>query len=248
MFGYAIGLDRKLGTSWLYGEIVPPFSSAFLPSHLFSTLQRVSLGQFRRVNVVVRLIRAFRCVFANIFSLRPGHWTKMAAVPPDSRFDHESALIGDDLYVFGGRTADADGSYFPRHEIWTCNVYDKKWICRVAEGDEIPPPCEGAQCVVIDGIIYSYGGKLNKWDDGFEEVFGLNPKNIKWIRVATPVDGKKPWKRYEACLWAIGGRFIMFGGGCLPIPPDRLQSGAEYAWKVNNELYEFVFKKNREKG
>ena len=89
--------------------------------------------------------------------------------------------------------------YFPREEIWTCNVHDKKWICRVAEGDEIPPPCEGAQCVVIDGIIYSYGGKLKKWGDGFEEVFGLNPNEMKWIRVATPVDGKKPWKRYEAC-------------------------------------------------
>ena len=170
-----------------------------------------------------------------------------SAALPDSRFDHESALNGDDLYVFGGKTAD-NGYFFPREEIWTCNVRDKKWICRVAEGDDISPPCNGAQSVVIDGIIYSYGGRLNNWGGDLEDVFGLNPQEMKWLRIATPPDEKKPWKRHEACLWAIGGRFIMFGGGCNRIPQDHRQLGAKSDWEVNDELYEFIFEKNREKG
>ena len=169
---------------------------------------------------------------------------------PEPRFSHESALIGDQLHLFGGRTAKRPNYYyyFPRNEIWTCNVQEeKKWIRRIAEGKNIPPPCYGAQCVVINGIMYSYGGE--KEDGGIlGVVFGLDPKKMKWIQVATPIHGKKPWQRYYCCLWAIGGRMIMFGGRSNSIPQDRLQLGAQFNGKVNNEIYEFVFEEGREKG
>ncbi|XP_065841809.1 uncharacterized protein [Oscarella lobularis] len=174
------------------------------------------------------------------------------AASPEPRIFHESALIGDDLYVFGGMNAKRS-LRFPRDEIWTCNVRDElKWIRHIAKGKDIPPPCEGAQCVVIDGIICSYGG-FNKESGGLlgeflGEVFGLDPKKMKWIKVATPIHGKKPWQRSDCCLWAIGGRLIMFGGWSRPIPQDRLQSGAQCNRSVNNEIYEFVFEEGREKG
>ena len=138
--------------------------------------------------------------------------------------------------------------YFPRNEIWTCNVREKmKWIRRYAKGKNIPPPCEGAQCVVINGIMYSYGGWTR--DRGLlGEVFGLDPKKMKWILVATPIRGKKPWQRSSCCLWAIGGRLIMFGGGSDHIPEDRLQSRAQCNGRVNDEIYEFVFEEERENG
>ena len=166
---------------------------------------------------------------------------------PKPRSNHESALIGEELHLFGGRKGFSH--YFPRNEIWTCNVQEeKKWIRRIAEGKNIPPPCYGAQCVVINGIMYSYGGR--KEDGGFlGEVFGLDPKKMKWIQAATPIHGKKPWPRYYCCLWAIGGRMIMFGGRSGVIPEDRLQSGgAQFERRVNNEIYEFVFEEGREKG
>ena len=179
------------------------------------------------------------------------------AESPKPRWDQESALIGDDLYLFGGRIENKSflswmtsrtSTYFPRNEIWTCNVREeKKWIRRIAEGINIPPPCYGAQCVVINGIMYSYGGE--KEDGGsLREVFGLDPKKMKWIQVATPKHGKKPWQRYYCCLWAIGGRIIMFGGICKDIRPLFLQSGAQSIGAVNNEIYEFVFEKEREEG
>ena len=170
------------------------------------------------------------------------------ATSPQPRSVHESALIGNELHLFGGKKGKYPFLYFPRNEIWTCNVQQKKkWIRRVARGKNIPPPCEGARCVVINGIMYSYGGL--KEDGGLlEEVFGLDPKKMKWIQVATPIHGKKPWQRYSCCLWAIGGRIIMFGGLSGDIPQDRLQSGAQCDGRANNEIYEFVFEEGREKG
>ncbi|XP_065841317.1 uncharacterized protein [Oscarella lobularis] len=165
---------------------------------------------------------------------------------PEPRTEHESALIGNELHLFGGRNA--KNHYFPRNEIWTCNVQEeKKWIRRFAEVKNIPPPCRGAQCVVINGIMYSYGGEK---EDAclLGEVFGLDPKKMKWIQVATLIHGKKPWERFFCCLWAIGGRMIMFGGFSGRIPRDRLQSGAQRHGIVNNEIYEFVFEEGREKG
>ena len=170
------------------------------------------------------------------------------AASPEPRLGHESALIGDELHLFGGTKGKHPFYYFPRNEIWTCNVQEeKKWIRRLAQGKNIPPPCEGARCVVINDIIFSYGG--GKEDGGLlGEVFGLDPKKMKWIRVATPILGKKPWQRSYCCFWAIGGRMIMFGGFSRDIPRDRLQSGAQCNGIGNNEIYEFVFEEGREKG
>ena len=171
------------------------------------------------------------------------------AASPQPRICHESALIGDDLYVFGGMNVERS-LCFGRDEIWTCNVRDElKWIRHIAKGKDIPPPCDGAQCVVIDGIIYSYGGKKEGfWGGLLGEVFGLDPKKMKWIQVATPIHGNKPWQRCYCCLWAIGGRMIMFGGLSGDIPQDRLQSGAQCNRRANNEIYEFVFEEGREEG
>ena len=164
---------------------------------------------------------------------------------PEPRWNHESAITGDELHLFGGTNDLID---FPRNEIWTYNVRKaKKWIRRVAKGKNIPPPCSGAQCVVINEIIYSYGG-AKKDGGGVDEVFGLNPKKMEWIQVATPTHKKKPWPRFYCCLWAIGGRMIMFGGAGEPIPQDRLQEGAKCYGLENNEIYEFLFEEGRESG
>ncbi|XP_065846082.1 actin-fragmin kinase-like isoform X2 [Oscarella lobularis] len=178
------------------------------------------------------------------------------AETPGPRTYPESALIGDELYLFGGMEAILPHAVicYPRNEIWTCNVREeKKWIRHFAEGS-IPPPCWGAQCVVINGIVYSYGGETED-GEGLEEVFALNPKKMKWIQVATPAHRKKPWHRSCCCLWAIGGRMIMFGGESDDDfrnddlnHRDYLQSGAQRKGYVNNEIYEFVFEEGREKG
>ena len=166
---------------------------------------------------------------------------------PEQRCDHESALIDDNLHLFGGRNG---RKYFPRNEIWTYNVREeKKWIRQFAEGKNVPPPCKGARCVAINGIMYSYGGEKED-EHCLGEVFALDPKKPKWIQVATPSHKDEPWQRAYCCLWAIGARMIMFAGcsGQEMIPQNRLQPGASCDYYVNNEIYEFEIEEGGEKG
>ncbi|XP_065840572.1 uncharacterized protein [Oscarella lobularis] len=169
-------------------------------------------------------------------------------IAPEKRRSHECALVDDHLHLFGG----FDGSkFFPRNEIFVMNVRraKKKWIRRLTRGQTIPPPCAGARCVVIDKMIYSYGG-ITEEDRFLGIVYRLDPKKMEWIEVATPIGGKKPHERSYCCLCAIGSRMIMFGGQSeKKIPRDQLQSGAtqdEYDW--SNDIYEFQLEEGNEKG
>ena len=169
-------------------------------------------------------------------------------IAPEKRFHNECALVDDHLHVFGG----FDGSkYFSRNEIFVMNVRraEKKWIRRLTRGRTIPPPCRGARCVVIDKMIYSYGGETEK-GLFLGIVYRLDPKKMEWIEVATPIGGKKPHERSLCCLFAIGSRMIMFGGESeKKIPRDQIQSEAtqdKYDW--SNDIYEFQLEKGNEKG
>ena len=172
------------------------------------------------------------------------------AISPEKRRSHECALIDDHLHLFGG----FDGSKrVPRNQIFVVNVRlaEKKWIRRLTRGQTIPPPCEGARCVVIDKMIYSYGG-ITEEGRYLGIVYRLDPKKMEWIKVGTPIGGKKPHERAYCCFCAIGSRMIMFGGECglKEIPPHRLQSGAtqegEHNW--SNDIYELQLEEGNEKG
>ena len=166
-------------------------------------------------------------------------------IQPEKRRSHECALVGDHLHLFGGRHR---SKYFPRNEIFVMNVRraEKKWIRRLTRGRTIPPPCAGARCVVIDNMIYSYGGRTEE-GRRLGIVYRLDPKIMEWIEVATPIEGKKPHERSLCCLCAIGSRMIMFGGiSEKKISRDHLQSGDEYNW--SNDIYEFRLEEGNEKG
>ena len=168
---------------------------------------------------------------------------------PEKRRSHECAFVDDHLHLFGGY----DGSkYLPRNEVFVMNIRraERKWIRRLTQGQTIPPPCIGARCVVIDKMIYSYGG-ISYRDLRLGIVYRLDPKKMEWIEVATPMGGKIPHERSSCCLCAIGSRMIMFGGdsGREEIPRDRLQSGAtqnKYNW--SNDVYEFRLEEGNEIG
>ena len=167
---------------------------------------------------------------------------------PKKRFRHECALVDGHLHLFGG----CHGSkYFLRNEIFVMNVRraEKKWIRRRTQGRTTPPPCQGARCVVINEMIYSYGGETHG-GRLLGIVYRLDPKTMEWIEVATPVGGKKPHERSYCCLCAIGSRMIMIGGYSeKKVPLEELQRGAtqdQYNW--SNDVYEFEFDEEIERG
>ena len=167
---------------------------------------------------------------------------------PEERIIHESALVDGCLYLFGGWN---ESKYFNRDAIWIVNVRvaasERKWLCHLARGPTIPPPCIGARCVVIDKMIYSYGGE-KKGGSYLGIVYRLDPMKMEWIEVATPVGGKKPAPRSFCCFCAIGSRMIMYGGKSNKISQDQLQSGATQKGFYNNEIYEFQFEEGNERG
>ena len=139
--------------------------------------------------------------------LRP--WRVSRPTSPEQRRSHESALVDDHLYFFGGWD---ESKLVPRHEILVKDVRnaEKRWDRRFTQGKP-PPPSVGARCVVIDKMIYSYGGRT---EGGFRLgiVYRLDPKKMEWIEVATPIAAKKPHERSECCLCAIGSRMIWWPG------------------------------------
>ena len=138
-----------------------------------------------------------------------------------------------------------------RDAIWIVNVRvaasERKWLCHLARGPTIPPPYFGARSVVIDKMIYSYGG-MKKDFSYLGIVYRLDPKKMEWIEVASPIGGKKPAPRSECCCCAIGSRMIMYGGKSKKISHDQLQSGATQTGFYNNEIYEFQFEEGNERG
>ena len=192
-----------------------------------------------------------RQIYGQILQKNDSPYDDSQTIAPEKRYSLECALVDDDLHVFGGR----DGSkYFPRNKIFVMNVRraEKKWIRRLTRGRMIPPPCRGARCVVINKMIYSYGGRTEE-GRSLGIVYRLDPKKMEWIEVTTPIyiiGGKKPHERSECCLCAIGSRMIMFGGWSEKnIPRHQLQSGAtqdKYKW--SNDIYEFRLEERNEKG
>ena len=160
--------------------------------------------------------------------------SKVTSTADDVEFeDHESALVNNHLYLFGGAT---DSKFFPRNIIWVMNLgveaSKRKWVHRLVRGQTIPPSCTGARCVVINEMIYSYGG-MAKDCEILKAVYCLDPKSMKWIEV--DIEGK-PAPRARCCLCVIGSRIIMFGGHD-PGDNRSLQSGANEVHGWNNEIY-----------
>eukprot|EP00118_Oscarella_pearsei_P014179 m.119921 g.119921 ORF g.119921 m.119921 type:complete len:540 (+) comp37712_c0_seq3:120-1739(+) len=125
---------------------------------------------------------------------------------PDQRIGHESARIGDFIHLFGGRNG---SKWFSRSQIHVWDIQRRRWYLRFADGADVPPPCSSASCAVIDGTIYSYGGKTRS-GDRLSRVYCLDPKYMNWELVDTSQGAQL--KRSKCCLCAVGSRVIMFGG------------------------------------
>ena len=213
-------------------------------SRTFRETHKEKMNHYCACALVVRVMASLR----QILRKNDSSDGESQTIAPKKRRSHECALVDDHLHLFGG----FDGSKcVPRNEIFMMNVRraEKKWIRRLTRGRTIPPPCTGARCVVIDKMIYSYGGRTLE-GRRLGIFYRLDPKKMEWIEVATPIGGKKPHERSSCCLCAIGSRMIVFGGMSeKKIPRDQLQSGAtQDKGKWSNDIYEFRLEEGNEKG
>eukprot|EP00118_Oscarella_pearsei_P007498 m.37094 g.37094 ORF g.37094 m.37094 type:complete len:730 (+) comp32320_c0_seq2:140-2329(+) len=135
----------------------------------------------------------------------------MSSFTPKERYGHESARNGDFFYVFGGLSAHEE--YFPRNEIHIWDIRNQTWDFRVARCQNIPPPCREARSVVVDKMIYSFGG-ISIDNKIIESVYCLDPEAMEWDFVDVSA-GANPQGREGCCFCAVGSRIIMFGGNYI---------------------------------
>ena len=139
---------------------------------------------------------------------------------PEANRGRESAVVDGHLYLFGGWIE----HNFSQTLRLQRNLDDERSRCAVdLQGDgsvvwpdrgrAIPPVCDGERCVVVDEMIYSYGGKKRDGDH-LGIVYRLDPKEIiraaieenrpapppPGPRTAACVPSHRDWSYLEECV------------------------------------------------
>ncbi|CAD7937823.1 unnamed protein product [Amoebophrya sp. A25] len=138
-------------------------------------------------------------------------------VPPQSgahsevyspRTGHVVVAWLDKFYVFGG--TDGQARQADVHEY---NVTMNEWKC-LRTGGRAPPARSGAQAVVMNGMVWIFGGYTKKDGDYFNDVnlfyLPVNDQSPRWDQV--DAIGEAPGKRTDHSVVLYGRSMFVFGG------------------------------------
>ncbi|KAK4353608.1 hypothetical protein RND71_025802 [Anisodus tanguticus] len=121
---------------------------------------------------------------------------------PCPRVGHTSSVIGDSMYVIGGR---ADPSNI-LNDVWVFNV-TKEWRLLECSGSPFLPRHRHA-AAAVGSRIYVFGGIHN--DIIFSSLYVFDTQNFEWTEVK--VQGDSPCARHSHSMTAYGTRLFLFGG------------------------------------
>jgi len=123
-------------------------------------------------------------------------WETLADKPTPVT-DIESALIGEEFYVPGGRTASGQ----PTNVLEVYNLRLNHWDSRVA----LPVALSGCALAALDGRLYLFGG----WDgkQAVDTVYSYDPESNTW-QTRSPLSAPRA---YMAAV-ALEGRIYLIGG------------------------------------
>ncbi|XP_059317523.1 tRNA wybutosine-synthesizing protein 2/3/4-like isoform X1 [Lycium ferocissimum] len=122
---------------------------------------------------------------------------------PCPRVGHTSSMIGDSMYVIGGR---ADPSNI-LNDVWVFNVTKKDWKLLECSGSPFPPRHRHA-AAAVGSRIYVFGGIHN--DIIYSLLYVFDTQNFQWSEVK--VQGDSPCARHSHSMTAYGSRLFVFGG------------------------------------
>ncbi|KAG8385740.1 hypothetical protein BUALT_Bualt03G0076600 [Buddleja alternifolia] len=126
-----------------------------------------------------------------------------AAGGPSPRLGHTSSLVGDFLYVIGGR---ADPLNI-LNEVWVFNKAKKEWKLVQCSGSFFPPRHRHA-AAVVSSKIYVFGGIH---DDAISSsLYVLDTDTSEWSNIE--IQGDHPGPRHSHSMEANGSKLYMFGG------------------------------------
>lgn len=122
---------------------------------------------------------------------------------PCPRVGHTSSMIGDSMYVIGGR---ADPSNI-LNDVWVFNVTKSDWRLLECSGTPFLPRHRHA-AAAVGSKIYVFGGIHS--DMIFSSLYVFNTQNIEWSEVQ--VQGDLPCARHSHSMAAYGTQIFVFGG------------------------------------
>ncbi|KAM3345443.1 tRNA wybutosine-synthesizing protein 2/3/4 [Capsicum galapagoense] len=122
---------------------------------------------------------------------------------PCPRVGHTSSVIGNSMYVIGGR---ADPSNI-LNDVWIFNVTKKDWRLLECSGSPFLPRHRHA-AAAVGSRIYVFGGIRN--DMIYSSLYALDTQNFEWSEVQ--VQGDSPCARHSHSMAAYGTQIFVFGG------------------------------------
>ncbi|XP_031253784.1 tRNA wybutosine-synthesizing protein 2/3/4 isoform X1 [Pistacia vera] len=122
---------------------------------------------------------------------------------PSPRLGHTSSLVGDRMFVIGGR----DHPLNILSDVWVFNINNNAWTLVECAGCVFPPRHRHA-AAVVGSKIYVFGGLNN--GTIFSSLHVLDSDNLQWEELL--VSGELPCARHSHAMVAYGSKLYMFGG------------------------------------
>ena len=188
----------------------------------------------------------------------------MSSACPSSRYGHVSAVINDEMLVWGGvAVRESTGkNYLCSPDLMECfNLLTSQWNERRATSNspsDLPHPCRNARIGVVQNRdIYQFGGGYSSSDQGrdvyLNDVHKLDGSTLEWQRIHSN-DQSTPSGRVNHGMCVLGKKgdehLVMMGGWGTKIVspiPDGSQfipnsKYPEEGW--NNEVWLFCIQKS----
>lgn len=154
---------------------------------------------------------------------------------------HTATGIGNNMYIFGGRS-DEGGNIFTNREIY-CNkiqVFDtltNTWHEPVTSGIQ-PIGRRSHSAFVYTDNLYIFGGYSGRHDKHYKDVFKFDPVRMQWSTIE--VKGEGPCARRRQCCCVIDTKVFLFGG-TSPTRPDTGSIDTERDLTDHSDLHVLDF-------
>ncbi|XP_030511426.1 tRNA wybutosine-synthesizing protein 2/3/4 isoform X2 [Rhodamnia argentea] len=122
---------------------------------------------------------------------------------PSPRMGHTASVVGDQMFVIGGRTDPLN----ILSDVWVFNTATNEWKLLNCNG-HVFPPRHRHSAAVLGLKIFVYGGVNN--ESICSSCFILDTSNLCWEECA--VGGDQPCARHSHSMVAYGSKVFMFGG------------------------------------
>ncbi|GMR60158.1 hypothetical protein PMAYCL1PPCAC_30353, partial [Pristionchus mayeri] len=150
-----------------------------------------------------------------IFDFESATWSEMATMGdrPAWRDFHTAVVIGDDMFVFGGR-CDIMGQYHSTRDVYdekmrALNLKTQKWRVVETKG-EIPSGRRSHSAFQYDGKMYVFGGFNGALNEHYNDLYEFDPRTEFWTKL--DILGVPPSERRRQCTIVANDRVYLFGG------------------------------------